>query len=82
MFDPEGTNTEAAVKIDEQRLDAWLQEVRAIRKGRGIHPGGEAGGRVGSVAKSVQLRLSERYAGGRQFLQDRSIKQPVHMKYD
>ena len=61
------------MEIDE-RLDAWLQEVGAIRKGRGIHPVAKLKRELGSVAKkSVQLRLSERYTGrAKQFLQDRS----------
>ncbi len=59
------------MEIDE-RLDAWLQEVGAIRKGRGIHPVAKLKRELGSVAKkSVQLRLSERYTGrAKQFLQD------------
>ena len=61
------------IEIDE-RLDQWLQEVGAIRKGRGIHPCSEAEmGIRESCEKSVQLRLSEGYSGrAEQFLQDGS----------
>ncbi len=62
------------MEIDE-RLEAWLQEVGAIRKGRGIHPVAKLKweGIGQRCPKSVQLRFSEGYTGrAEQFPQDRS----------
>ena len=40
------------LEIDE-RLDRWLQEVNAIRKGRGIHPVAKLKRELGTIAKSL-----------------------------
>ena len=40
------------LEIDE-RLDRWLQEVNAIRKGRGIYPVAKLKRELGTIAKSL-----------------------------
>ena len=71
------------IEIDE-RLDAWLQEVGAIRKGRGIHPVAKLKRELGSVAKSLfSYALAKDILGERNsFSKTDPDATMMHMKYD
>ena len=71
------------MEIDE-RLDAWLQEVGAIRKGRGIHPVAKLKRELGSVAKSLfSYALAKDILGERNsFSKTDPDATMMHMKYD
>ena len=65
-------------------LDAWLQEVGAIRKGRGIHPVAKLKRELGSVAKSLfSYALAKDILGERNsFSKTDPDATMMHMKYD
>ncbi|WP_241675735.1 transposase [Holdemania massiliensis] len=71
------------IEIDE-RLDQWLQEVGAIRKGRGIHPVAKLKRELGKVAKSLfSYALAKDILGERNsFSKTDPDATMMHMKYD
>ena len=71
------------IEIDE-RLDRWLQEVNAIRKGRGIHPVAKLKRELGTIAKSLfSYALAKDILGERNsFSKTDPDATMMHMKYD